>query len=85
MVVEKVDKLSGFMEIADVKFPQVLKQSDKAVDRATRAYKALQCSLIRKSRINYLRELWKQLKANAKVEKRKRAIVVNVLDVGRIF
>lgn len=41
MVVEKVDKLSGFMEIADVKFPQVLKQSDKAVDRATRAYKAL--------------------------------------------
>jgi hypothetical protein len=32
-----------------------------------------------------LRELWKKLKVNAKVEKRKRAIVVNVLDVGRIF
>lgn len=41
IVLENVAKLSGFMEISEVKFPAVLKSSDKAVERASRAYKAL--------------------------------------------
>jgi len=84
-VVKQVDKLSGFLEIADVSFPLVQKEAGTACEQASRANRALHIEIIRKARLSHKREIWKKLKAGAKLRRERRARVINVLDVFRVY
>jgi len=63
----QVDRLAGFIEISEVSFPKVKRDSIKACEKSDEAQKYLEMNIIRQCRMKRMRQCWLVLKKNQRV------------------
>jgi len=85
LVESNVKKLSGFIEIADVSFPQVREDALQAREKAKRANRALHVMILGKTRMAFKKEIWKKMLEYKNLRQNRRQVVINVLDVFRKY
>lgn len=80
-----VQRLMGFIDIADNQFPKVKMNAEKAVEASRTAREALQVQIINTYRLYAKRKLFKVLHLNGTLRQRRRFVVGNMLHIFRRY
>ena len=74
IVDDNLAKCQAFMRFGDEEFPALKKATRQAADFAQKSHRIFQVDLVRKCRMNLIRETWRALKRNRQLATRERQL-----------